>query len=738
VSSERPLGFQQTGPEGCYPVSAKAPAKPELEAVYLRLEAEAGAAPGPRKLTLQLQRGAGQAAQRQFPVHVARSGTATLAEAAYLRANLRKALGLGRFASDLELAGALERLSSAGAHSLEFLDRTAKEPISIPALRDGTPIRGQNEPVALEAPLVELLFTGRGVGSLKFAAPRCLGASVQEALDSDRLRVRAQFRLPGGTSAARSGVVSRRADLPSAPCQWFLYDPILDPVIGRRPLHNGKDPSNFTFLEPRDFTVRIEPASLTIAAMGDSYAAGEGAPDRFDRSSQRATWELEQCHRSANSGLTRAARKIAEIPGVWVLYSSFACSGATIHLGIIGPYVGVPRPFGSSQPAPLLSQIDQAKAWLSEQGQPRLDALLLGIGGNDVAFAQVVGDCISSAVGDCSSHAPLLQSVLLGEQASTAVIGFDSLPGAYDVLAEQLAEIKPGKVFITEYPDPTRIGGPLEPSDAQLEALLCNAVEVFDDHFAVAPQHLFWGDVTPEHPLAKYLEIGGKTANLEHREIKWILKTLVQPLNRAVAAAADKHGWRFVSGFVEHAYDHGFCLAERYILTLQDSVNTQGDVFGSVHPNKEAYELYGDLLAWELGLYFDLPDRPEIRVVEERHSQEISRHVLGDTDDETNLVRGITPEETRFRIQIAPTTRDLNVTFEFRQRSAAAGGVFSAWGSMSGARDGQFQSRLEYTARRTLNHCETLEYRWKIEHSRDDGMKTLTTPARSLTTREGC
>jgi hypothetical protein len=72
-----------------------------------------------------------------------------------------------------------------------------------------------------------------------------------------------------------------------------------------------------------------------MVAIGDSVASGEGNP-----APTRPRWENTACHRSAISGETIAAGRVqSDQPEIG--YVNYACSGATIAKGLLGPYRGL-------------------------------------------------------------------------------------------------------------------------------------------------------------------------------------------------------------------------------------------------------------------------------------------------------------------------------------------------------------------------------------------------------------
>jgi hypothetical protein len=73
------------------------------------------------------------------------------------------------------------------------------------------------------------------------------------------------------------------------------------------------------------------PDKLTIVNMGDSYAAGEGAPHTGDNK-----WLDERAHRSSNSGQALAVKAFkARLPGTAIAFLNVASSGAGVTEGIL-------------------------------------------------------------------------------------------------------------------------------------------------------------------------------------------------------------------------------------------------------------------------------------------------------------------------------------------------------------------------------------------------------------------
>ena len=149
-------------------------------------------------------------------------------------------------------------------------------------------------------------------------------------------------------------------------------------------------------------TQTVEIKDYLIVIMGDSYSSGEGNATRYDGMtgddafaatlandgagwSEGAYWDYANCHRSTRSGQANAAIDLERADphsSVTTLY--LACSGAQIDSGILGikdGYLGAPE-----KPQTLLAY------QLAIANGRDIDAVTLGIGGNDIGFVPVVAE----------------------------------------------------------------------------------------------------------------------------------------------------------------------------------------------------------------------------------------------------------------------------------------------------------------------------------------------------------
>ena len=310
----------------------------------------------------------------------------------------------------------------------------------------------------------------------------------------------------------------------------------------------------------------------------------------------KAEWQNRRCHRSAHSGQVRAARLLEDAdPHSSVTFVHLACSGARVHRGLLGEYLGI-EPDGP----PFPPQIDRV-AELADGHE--IDALLLSIGGNDVNFSKLIEACILGE--DChegtASLDPALQQQaavvcpLLGSFASDCLDYFDSLdPAALDARAifdvhsisedvngndlrqdgnddlpdnyrELAAEIvgrlgmDPARVYLTEVPDVTR-----------------NEVGQF------------CGWDTALLPSAALLQLPG----VSQAEMAWASTYALAQLQATMQAAADEHGWQLVTGIAARFQRHGYCSLDGWLVRLQDTFLIQGDENGALHPNLAGHEAY--------------------------------------------------------------------------------------------------------------------------------------------------
>ena len=252
----------------------------------------------------------------------------------------------------------------------------------------------------------------------------------------------------------------------------------------------------------RPISTEAQVKDLLIVGLGDSFASGEGNPDvpvtldanrrvqnlypaRTEKGSS-AQWLDRLCHRSLYSYQLRAALQVAiENPHGAVTYLGYACSGAAVEKGIIGPQsyveykssgtggqdVSVAPISGrktESQMALLLRElckvtpqfVDGLWQCPGQNFKRNVDYLFLSVGGNDIGFANLVSWATLRA-GPITHLASWLGVTVSPDQFAANMNG--TLAGAYQHLARQLEKAvplhngdlpyDPARVILTAYPD---------------------------------------------------------------------------------------------------------------------------------------------------------------------------------------------------------------------------------------------------------------------------------------------
>jgi len=298
-------------------------------------------------------------------------------------------------------------------------------------------------------------------------------------------------------------------------------------------------------------TQRVDVQDWLIVSIGDSVASGEGVPED-------AGWQSARCHRSALAGPALAARQIEEDdPHSSVTFVHLACSGAEVPRGLTGPYAGALPPEDEPLLPPQVEELNRIAL------RRPVDAVLLSIGANDIHFSEFLFFCAKHPFGDCFTHTYSGEGGN-GEKSAGAVAEdlLADLPRRYDELADSISKrIPPRRIHIVEYFDPTR--------DAEGRPCRRLILDIF-------------------------------RSNVERAET-----LLLEPLNRAVAAAAEKHSWDEVRGVAELFRGHGICAGKQaWVSSLPDSLlklsGWAGRHRGAMHPNERGHEETSRLIAQSL------------------------------------------------------------------------------------------------------------------------------------------
>jgi hypothetical protein len=342
-----------------------------------------------------------------------------------------------------------------------------------------------------------------------------------------------------------------------------------------------------------------------VVVFGDSYAAGEGAPgtagsynsdgtnpdpravwsgndgDReFTGDVETGTLGARRCHRSPRATAPMAVKAlIAQFPDIHFTFRSFACSGASIDKGLIGPYDGA-EPIDHSNQVP--AQIDQANDYLASlpAASRRIDALVMNVGGNNLGFGQIIQNCTEIPVGTNPCSPPDkhdTEAILLTGAGSPdpAHTGLDDLPGLFDTLEHRLDRSASGSLEIATEPDHVFLTGVPNPLAGDFGGC---------------------ASLTGQYDYENRLTAAERT---------WLAGTVFPTINTAFQNAADDR-WTFVP--LASAVTNGICASSgRMINRNRDALVKQGATVASslgigvshgwVHPNASGYAAMAPLLA---------------------------------------------------------------------------------------------------------------------------------------------
>lgn len=294
------------------------------------------------------------------------------------------------------------------------------------------------------------------------------------------------------------------------------------------------------------------PDKLTIANFGDSYASGEGAPF-----ASGARWDHEVCHRSSNSGQSRAVKDYrSKHPEVAVAYRNVACSGAQVRDGMTASQSKSTPFWNETLNTRVAPQLDQVEAWLKDNRYEQLNIALVSIGGNDVGFGPWVTEYFLAPNNLMDASKAQARSNIRKNIDEHIPLVYDELKDGFD------ARFDYDHVLVTEYPDPTRW------KDGQN----CGRFELYG---------ACWGPV--------------ESAASPEQEFEFARESIVQRLNSKISGRVNGYdGWTFLGGAVSESRLHGVCNCDApYFNTIGASIVNQGDPYGVMHLNRTGHrEVY--------------------------------------------------------------------------------------------------------------------------------------------------
>lgn len=374
-------------------------------------------------------------------------------------------------------------------------------------------------------------------------------------------------------------------------CVWRVGDgepitaPCDDPVTADLPYPNGAAISVAVEGESA-ISTDAQVKDLLIVGLGDSFASGEGNPDvpvQFDANARfnnmyprrarndgggNAQWMDETCHRSLYGHQLRTALQIGiENQHAAVTFMGYACSGAGVDAGILGPqtYVDyVTQRSGDSTVARAVSggSKDTQLRWLlrelcmekpeandgawtcpGNKFRRNVDFLLLSVGGNDIGFSNLVAwttlrDSTSSKLAKFFGA-----TVSAGQFADNMR---DNLPGSYARLAKAIENAVPLRNGDLSF-DPSRIVLSSYPDILEDEkGNVCTAGNVGED------EDLYPANQSLDY-FSSWLVVTPSRLERAHSQL--------EALHARMQDLAEDHGWTFSSrAYADKAFrGHGFC-----------------------------------------------------------------------------------------------------------------------------------------------------------------------------------
>jgi hypothetical protein len=255
---------------------------------------------------------------------------------------------------------------------------------------------------------------------------------------------------------------------PASGCRWWhegkedtrIKDMKCKGVIFKLPYAKTKvwlEPIKRELADWGHASIVVEPRHTLVVVLGDSYAAGEGLPLADWRGeNQKAIWWDRRCHRSLYAGPVLAVAKLAQFYQHRTFsLLNFACSGATIQEGMVGPYAGIELDPENTMPLPPQIQAATTALCKNAPRQPRAcdpahllrpDFLLLSIGGNDVGFGSLAADLLAHKCG---------KDPCRKEWSKATKQKLDRLRTDYDNMSNKIKEqINPKHIVLIGYMNP--------------------------------------------------------------------------------------------------------------------------------------------------------------------------------------------------------------------------------------------------------------------------------------------
>jgi hypothetical protein len=297
-----------------------------------------------------------------------------------------------------------------------------------------------------------------------------------------------------------------------------------------------------------DIASFVMPRHFIISYCGDSYTAGEGAPNEEGLLvNDNDRWINVDAHRSNKSGGELAFQYIKHTDrGLSMRYINNTYSGAIIK-DFWEPRQddwGIPQSGVYTRPA----QLKLTEDWMNRNNRDTVDLLIMGVGGNDSKFADVAVDVLTN--GEFSND----NKRLIADNVKR-------LNNKYTLLDEKIRygyDFEVANILLMGIPDPTK----------DKAGLFCKP----------DPTGEGWGDCW-----------GLVEERISQSDFEDISNDFVKVLNDTMQSNAKRLGWKFLN-IKDNANRNGLCNCEvPYFNTIGQAIAIQGSQFGTMHPNATGY-----------------------------------------------------------------------------------------------------------------------------------------------------
>lgn len=352
-----------------------------------------------------------------------------------------------------------------------------------------------------------------------------------------------------------------------------------------------------------------------------------------------------RCHRSMISGQARAALAIEQAdPHTSVTLIHLACSGAVIdnlikdsgenykmitqeNPGVLDPLLALTADITIPAQMQMKGQIAEAAAKTLNR---EVDAVVISIGGNDVGFGDLIVECILgepchldddtlqtpeyldalhlAAQQNCSPGAFI--NFLTGLSLPTGDLSFSNeCLQAYDVVQNNVLRT-PGAAKTTFDANLISLDAAWTKLDteiaAQFPTLERQRVYLTDYPDATGDD---FGNYCGWNPMQSTI-IGEELKNLPgvtQPEMIWADTYAAAGLRNSILVAANQYQWSFIQEtglngetISSASRNHGYCADDHWVATIPESLITQQDTHGIMHPNRKGHANYQQAIYTQL------------------------------------------------------------------------------------------------------------------------------------------